>query len=139
MGVGGAPAEGHAPPTDGTCRAAIAAFVLPKKMLAFGALGGRLGGALLVLAGLLVLSQTQKEKRRPGWGRRGAGEKEDRLVWMWVQAATWWAGTAISTGLAVATFTDLARTGAAVAVLCANRASTVSAMRPRSMPMSARV
>ncbi len=57
MRVGGAPTEGHAPPTDGTCRAAIAAFLLPKKMLAFGALGGRLGGALLVLAGLLVLSQ----------------------------------------------------------------------------------
>jgi predicted metal-binding membrane protein len=35
--------------------AAIAVFVLLEKVLPFGALGGRLGGALLVVAGLFVL------------------------------------------------------------------------------------
>ncbi len=37
--------------------AAIAVFVLLEKLLPFGALGGRLGGALLALAGLFVLFQ----------------------------------------------------------------------------------
>jgi len=37
--------------------AAIAIFVLLEKVLPFGVLGGRLGGALLVLAGLIVLFQ----------------------------------------------------------------------------------
>ena len=37
--------------------AAIAIFVLLEKVLPFGGLGGRLGGALLVLAGLFVLLQ----------------------------------------------------------------------------------
>jgi predicted metal-binding membrane protein len=37
--------------------AAIAAFVLLEKVLPFGVLGGRIGGAFLIVAGLILIYQ----------------------------------------------------------------------------------